>query len=389
VTTTIAFSATVDGYIQSTAATFSSAANGTGAFTVVTNANIYWGENNNSGQFTCFEAFLDFTYTVPSNEVVTAAYLRLNSELALTTSASRALVFAEFDWGGSLTSADWRTNAQLAALPEQVCVILDAQNAGTSCMVGGTDQLVARLSSASPLRLVGRSDSLFNGTQPSADVGAAFSGADASGTADDPALIFTSAPSSRLYGVLGAQVQLSDGTHVYIESSTGDISAAPLLAHHNGTSATTIATLSGLPSCVDTDTQIFTRDGWKRYDDVRAGDEARAINPATGQAQWTSVLDVQTFGGRHFGMRLEGDGFSALATVHHRWLVRRDDTWMWVTTEHLGAGDEIPTEDGSVRLDDLSVTEVAISGTVWCPTTGLGNWLARRGSSVFYTGNKP
>lgn len=391
-TTTIAF-ASADGMLTSINASYATAVAGSGITVDTASNSLYWGQNNNGGTYTILQSFLSFTYTPVATEKVTAAYIRVDAASNLSTAVSRDLVFAEYDWGGTLEAADWRTPAQLNALTTRA-TITNAEDAGTNYLMAGSNGLVTRLASASPLRVVAASSRHRAQTTPTSDEGSSFWSSDLSGTSSDPALIYTSLPLSTLYRVLGAQVQLSDGTHVFLEyNDTPDAtldSGVIRLRHHDGTTATTIDTLlDGVPACVDPLTEMFTRSGWKTYEQVLVGDETLAINPATGESEWVEVSQVRAFEDDHYLVRLVGPGFAAAATRAHRWLVQRDGAWLWRTTTELEPGDFIPTDSVPVAVADLVTTEEPYSGTVWCPTTGHGNWLARRNGTVFYTGNKP
>lgn len=78
----------------------------------------------------------------------------------------------------------------------------------------------------------------------------------------------------------------------------------------------------GIPQCVDLDTEILTREGWKRHDEVRAGDETIAYNPDTGKSEWTLIEEVLHPGEAElweFGV----SRFTARCTPNHRWLMER------------------------------------------------------------------
>ncbi|MWA08728.1 peptidoglycan DD-metalloendopeptidase family protein [Streptomyces sp. BA2] len=79
----------------------------------------------------------------------------------------------------------------------------------------------------------------------------------------------------------------------------------------------------GIPQCVDISTEILTRRGWLRYDEVRVGDETIGYNLATGKSEWTSITDVHHGAGelRRFGT----EKWSANSTPNHRWLVERTE----------------------------------------------------------------
>lgn len=145
---------------------------------------------------------------------------------------------------------------------------------------------------------------------------------------------------------------------------------------------------SGTP-CVDEVTEMFTRNGWKNVTQVNGTDETLGINPQTGKAEWTQVTQIRKFKGEHKTYLLQGKGFDAAATWAHRWIIQRDNEWMQVTTGELEPNDIIPCQHDYVRVSDLSITDGPTLSLVWCPTTYLGSWLARRGAGAFFTGNKP
>ncbi|MFI7699765.1 peptidoglycan-binding protein [Nonomuraea sp. NPDC049480] len=116
--------------------------------------------------------------------------------------------------------------------------------------------------------------------------------------------------------------------------------------------------------CVDENTEILTRQGWKSYRALRTGDQALTLNHETGLSEWQPVLEVCVFPARPREMvRMEGAGHSSLTTPQHRWPVERRRTRMrwrkragggtsqrvvtgfdrlWVTTETMGHRDRIP-----------------------------------------------
>lgn len=124
--------------------------------------------------------------------------------------------------------------------------------------------------------------------------------------------------------------------------------------------------------CVDTETEIFTKRGWLRYDEVKQGDETLALDPGTGLAGWQPITEVAVFDAQPREMvAFEANNFSALTTPDHRWLTERYHTqhkqwrWRWRTSETLTNLDRIPRArpvvDLPVReeLDDSIVELVA------------------------------
>ncbi|MEU4831006.1 peptidoglycan-binding protein [Streptosporangium sp. NPDC023615] len=123
--------------------------------------------------------------------------------------------------------------------------------------------------------------------------------------------------------------------------------------------------------CVDEQTEILTREGWKSYRDLHVGDMALTLNHETAMSEWQPVLEVCVFPAMERDMvRMEGASHSSLTTPHHRWPVERyrrrtgterqkgsDGKWLptgkaqrsvtgherlWVTSETIGYWDRIP-----------------------------------------------
>ncbi|WP_252375216.1 MULTISPECIES: peptidoglycan-binding protein [unclassified Nonomuraea] len=122
--------------------------------------------------------------------------------------------------------------------------------------------------------------------------------------------------------------------------------------------------------CVDEETEILTRQGWRSWCELRPGDIVLTLDHGTGMSVWQPVLDVCVFPPREREMiRMRGAGHSSLSTPHHRWPVERrrrvpgslrwrgpGATWLpaaragrtvtvrerrWVTTETIAGDDRI------------------------------------------------
>lgn len=134
----------------------------------------------------------------------------------------------------------------------------------------------------------------------------------------------------------------------------------------------------GGPVCVDALTEILTARGWLTFRELRPGDMALSVGG------WTPVGTVHVHDEPWTKITLTGPRFSAAVTSHHGWLTRAG---AWRTTDTLQPADELPLRDGFVRAGDLAREEVTESSIRWCPETGTGTWLARRGGTEFYTGD--
>jgi len=104
--------------------------------------------------------------------------------------------------------------------------------------------------------------------------------------------------------------------------------------------------LSAFAACVDEETEAFTFDGWKRYDDLAVGDLILTVNVATGLAEWQPIEEVYIHAA---GMRrlinIESNNHSSLTTLNHRWPIytrgQHKNRVLMATSETLCVGDKL------------------------------------------------
>ena len=143
--------------------------------------------------------------------------------------------------------------------------------------------------------------------------------------------------------------------------------------------------------CADADTEILTRRGWLRYDQVLAGDTCLTLNPGTGLAEWQPVTSVHVFAdGPHDVIRLDGPSHSSVTTPDHRWpaIVPGADGIGWYTTSTLPPDAQllISETERTDKVADLA-SAPGTAGLVWCVQTPNHTWYARRNDTTYFTGN--
>lgn len=76
--------------------------------------------------------------------------------------------------------------------------------------------------------------------------------------------------------------------------------------------------------CADAETEILTKRGFRRYDELSDGDSVLTLNCEAGLAEWQPLLAVNVFDASPRPMILmEGCSHSSLTTRNHRWPVER------------------------------------------------------------------
>lgn len=243
-TTTIVYADANDAYLESHSTDFTTAQNG--ANLAIGDSSVFhngiYGLNLVGGDRYVFETFLKFPYSKPTNEVALSAQVGVLHLFHAANLVGRDLQFYFFPYG-TVSTADWKTPNDFA-VTAHAAVIAEAQASGTSVYTfGSSDELVQTLAvnGTQDVELVAiNSRQAAYGSGPSGDETSQFW---LSESAFDPVMVVTSAPESTLRGVLGAQVRVSDGTHLVLESD-GAATPTVTLRHVdlNGT-ATTKATI--------------------------------------------------------------------------------------------------------------------------------------------------
>lgn len=242
-TTVISYSNTTDGYVSSTSTVYSTArAGGTlAADTALTSTRA--GQAKSGANYTCYETFSEFAYTPDANQIIVAAHLDYVVNAAQTGTPDRNLEAREFDWGGTITTADWVPGATFAGISNYFTSVLSMQQAkvGTT-LRGGAEVLRTRLAAASPLRVVVGSSRFRAGQAPTNDESVVLWSANASGTAQDPCLVYTTVRRSTIAQVGSAHTHLSTGEALYLSS---DGAATPTISRTVTTAGQTGTTTSG------------------------------------------------------------------------------------------------------------------------------------------------
>lgn len=136
----------------------------------------------------------------------------------------------------------------------------------------------------------------------------------------------------------------------------------------------------GIPQCMNLDTMILTRAGWKRHDEVEIGDETIGYNPETGKSEWTAVLDVLHPGVaevRRYGTKR----WTVESTPNHRWLVEMLDSYK----ESRVVGEQMVQARDLRRRQRMVLTREADTASGLDITTqeaGLLGWIAGEGWKV-------
>lgn len=236
---TIVYANAADTYINSSSGSKTSAQNGSSLYVNSASGTENWcGQGYSSGTYYVKEAFESFTFTPAANEHIVAAHVRLDA----WTDSQVTIELRATAWGGSVDTGDWLTMAELTAATLYGTL---TNFSATADIAIGSDNLLDAVRSGGTLAFVACTTAHRTGATPSSSSDyAKWHTADYAGTSSDPQLVYSSVPLSTLHHVIGAQVQLSDGTWAVLDTDGATVPTVTL-AHVNAVgSPTTIATIS-------------------------------------------------------------------------------------------------------------------------------------------------
>ena len=144
------------------------------------------------------------------------------------------------------------------------------------------------------------------------------------------------------------------------------------------------------------DTEILTRRGWLRHDEVRIGDETLGYDSQTQTARWTRVLEVVCYDSAPLTRLGGGQSWSLVATPNHRlpaWrrTGRTGSRWEkfeYTTPESLKSEHKIVLSAPAIteRVLDITADEAGIVG--WLITDGCVQWARATGRTSQARGSR-
>lgn len=144
--------------------------------------------------------------------------------------------------------------------------------------------------------------------------------------------------------------------------------------------------------CVLPDTEILTKDGWKKYSDLKISEDI--IGFRDGELVDDVVNKINEFNFEGKLVKIKTASSEQVLTPTHRVIGKGvDGKFYTVNAEELFTKRDLKLpvlcEDlTNVKYEEVeSVEWYDYEGKVWCPSTDCTYWIAKNGSSVFITGN--
>lgn len=184
------------GYINSNGSTYAAARDGTGTINAGTTTH-YVGQDRVGTTRYCYESFVGFdTSSIDDAETVTAVTATFIVGLNSSTTDFNVQL-QEYNWGATLTTADWRTGGgagQLAGLTDWATAI-STSGLGASMVFTGNAAFISGVNKTGLTYFILSSSRHESGTAPSDGVPefVLFYSPAESGTANDPVLDITTA----------------------------------------------------------------------------------------------------------------------------------------------------------------------------------------------------
>lgn len=209
-TVTTVFSAAADGRVESVSSVSYAAARSGGtltAFTAETGGGQGAGQTKFGATYTLDESFFSFdTSGIADTDVVSAAALSFVGA-GVGAPAGFVVEARTFNWGASLTTADWVAGASLSGLT--LLATFTIVNTGSwpssyNLFTESGSNLRSAINLTGITYVMVSTDKMRAGTAPTTDEWVNFQYADTSGTTSDPKLVVTSAPALVNYTLTAA-----------------------------------------------------------------------------------------------------------------------------------------------------------------------------------------
>ena len=134
--------------------------------------------------------------------------------------------------------------------------------------------------------------------------------------------------------------------------------------------------------CVPLDSEILTKTGWKKYNEIVIGQEVMGYNQATKKCEWTKVNAINLFPEQKI-YRYKSSKFSVRCTRDHRWVVRRAAS---VKTRKNNPGSFYKEQSELATIDDCSAASILVQAALAPDGPGIqdidvGSYI-RKGNAV-------
>lgn len=152
-------------------------------------------------------------------------------------------------------------------------------------------------------------------------------------------------------------------------------------------------------NCVDAETLILTKKGFKSYKDINVGDAITSFNMKSGKFEDDEILDIIINEESNKMLKWEG-AIDAVTTYNHRWpICDLSKGYSFSSTKFIGVASKnksssiklLGVNPKRMRINEIKSTDLKMSefetDMNWCVRTRNETWIAKRGSTSYVTGN--
>jgi len=134
--------------------------------------------------------------------------------------------------------------------------------------------------------------------------------------------------------------------------------------------------------CCDSETEILTRTGWKRYDEVSVGDLVLTLNHHTGESEWQPIRKMTIHNTTCEMLSVNTRTHSSMTTLDHRWpVLGRNGERGWRTSSTIDPHDRVPISARNADIPtEATLSDALVEAVAWFYTEGRVSDTGRRGT---------
>jgi hypothetical protein len=207
-----------DRWIRSDSSSYASALNGSNLQINEDSIGVY-GQTYASSTNTRYirQYFVEFPYTLPSGQLPVSGFWAIRNNVTHGTNVYRRMEVLAYDWGGTVTTGNWRTPSQLQSLELQGDLLQVNENPNDRWTYTGVRKITGHLFDDGAKRYVIVTNKNRVQTSPSQPEYNSVHSSRTANSANRPHMVIGTTTTNALSGILAAQIQLSDGTWIVLE----------------------------------------------------------------------------------------------------------------------------------------------------------------------------
>lgn len=166
--------------------------------------------------------FMEYQHSIPADQQVVSGYFAIRNNVTHGTNVNRNWEMLRFDFGSTVTNANWRTPAQLQSLEQSALLEQTNSNPASRWTFLGHQRVYGELYTSGTLRYVMVTNRNRTQSSPTQVEYNSVISSRAANTAFRPHMVVGSTTRHSMLSLIAAQIQLSDGSWIVLERDTVD-----------------------------------------------------------------------------------------------------------------------------------------------------------------------